>query len=206
MLVPDIWVCSLLWSICICASGGQLKLTALRKRVSFERVFQHCDKPWRLTASVYTSSSHLVADIHVRGASLLAAAPVAVALAVLDVDAGHLAGGGRVHELVHQGRDGRVQHEGDQEEEGEDADDAHRAQDQAGVVLDVLQAGPGVVSLGVHVFVLVLLGAGLVLGVGAGRLERKMADALVFDGKILLANNIPCPMNKMAANSNFART
>ena len=44
-----------------------------------------------------------------------------------------------LHKVVHHGGDGRVQHEGDEEEEGEESVDGDRAQEQRGVVLDVLQ-------------------------------------------------------------------
>lgn len=112
----------------------------------------------------------LVADIHIRCAPLFAAAPVAVALAVLDADAGDTTSGRRVHELVHQCRDGRIQDEGHEEEKGENTHDAHRAQDQARVVLDVLQPCAGIVGLGVHVLVVFVLLAGVV-GVRSGGLQ-----------------------------------
>ena len=79
---------------------------------------------------------NLVAYVHVRGAALLAAAPLAVLLAVAHEHGGDLARDGRVHELVHERGDGRVQDERHEEEEGEDAHDAEGAKDQGRVVLE----------------------------------------------------------------------
>ena len=47
-----------------------------------------------------------------------------MALALFDGDVVDLANDRLLGELVHDGRDCRVEHEGDEKEEGEDADDA----------------------------------------------------------------------------------
>ena len=54
---------------------------------------------------------------------------------------------------MHHGGDGGVQHEGDKEEEPEHADDGEGAEEQGGVVLDLLHAGRRLLRLphgGVH--------------------------------------------------------
>ena len=51
------------------------------------------------------------------------------------------------HKLVHERGYGWVQDEGDKEEEPEHADDAEGAQEQGGVVLDVVQPGLGLLGV-----------------------------------------------------------
>lgn len=56
-------------------------------------------------------------------------------------------------ELMHHGRDGGVEDERDEEEESEHADDGEGAEEQGGVVLDLVHAGGGLLRLahgGVH--------------------------------------------------------
>jgi hypothetical protein len=79
--------------------------------------------------------SYLKALEHVCCAPLPAAAPGAVALALLDGDGADAADHGLVYKVVHECGDGRIQDKGDEEEESKDAHDACGAQDQRGVVL-----------------------------------------------------------------------
>ena len=89
------------------------------------RPLQHL---WNCCKTFFTLSLefryYLEASVYSGGASLPAAAPVALALALLDGDVVDLAHHRLTGELVHDGRDGRVQHERHQEQEGEDAHDA----------------------------------------------------------------------------------
>ncbi len=57
---------------------------------------------------------------------------------------------GPLYKVVHEGGDGGVQHEGDQEEEPEHADDGKSAQEEGGVVLDVLQPALGLLGVLPH--------------------------------------------------------
>ena len=70
---------------------------------------------------------------------------------------------------------GRIEDERDKEEERENADDTQRAEDERGVVLEVLQLGPRVVRLGLHLVVVqpvgVLLGG--VAAVVGGRVRGR---------------------------------
>ena len=54
---------------------------------------------------------------------------------------------GILYEVVHEGGDGWVQHKGNQEQEPEDADDAEGAEEEGGVVLDVLQPALGLLGV-----------------------------------------------------------
>ena len=69
------------------------KVDPLRRR-------NHVDGGAVLPGAPAVEDSHLVALVHVCGAALAAAAPEAVALAVLDVEGADLAGDGHVDELV----------------------------------------------------------------------------------------------------------
>ena len=52
-----------------------------------------------------------------------------------------------LYELVHQGGDGGVEDEGDEEEEPENADDGQGPEEQGGVVLDLVHAGGRLLGL-----------------------------------------------------------
>ena len=45
-----------------------------------------------------------------------------------------------VNELMEHGGDGGVQHKGNQEQEGKQGNDGHAAQEQGGVIFDVIQS------------------------------------------------------------------
>ena len=67
----------------------------------------------------------LVTLEELRGAAFPTAGPAAVGQAVVELVPRHPAVDRVVHELVHQGGDGGVQHEGDQEQEGKHGDDGN---------------------------------------------------------------------------------
>ena len=62
----------------------------------------------------------------------------------------HLTVDGILDKVVHEGGDGGVQHEGDEEEEAKHADDAEGAEEEGGVVLDVLQPALGLLGVLAH--------------------------------------------------------